>query len=213
MDTIKILLVDDHEIIRGGFKSMLKKNSDFKVVAEANSCKQAISILEEKNDTIDVILMDINMPDMDGIEGTQIIMEKFKGAKILALTMHDEEVFITNMIKAGALGYILKDCDIDEVIQAVKTIHKGEKYYSNEVSVAMIGALMNKDNSKGSALSERELDVLILIAGGASNKVAGEKLFISPRTIESHRRNILDKLDLKNTVEMVKYAFKNNLLD
>lgn len=213
MDTIKILLVDDHEVIRSGIKAMLKKNGDIEVIAEASTCAIAISFLENNYETVDVILMDINMPDMDGIEGTQIIMDKFKDIKILALTMHAEETFITNMIKAGALGYILKDADIDEISHAIRTVSKGEKYYSNEVSVAMINSLMNQDNSKGSALSEREIEVLKNIANGYSNKEAGEKLFISPRTVETHRRNIQDKLDLRNTAEMIKYAFQNKLVE
>ena len=127
--------------------------------------------------------------------------------------MHAEETFITSMMKAVATGYILKEANTSELIMAINTVASGKKYYSNEVSVAMINSLMSKDNSKGNDLSEREVEVLKYIAAGDTNKEAGEKLFISPRTVETHRRNILSKLDVKNTAEMLKYAYQHQLIE
>jgi DNA-binding NarL/FixJ family response regulator len=213
MDKIKLLLADDHQIIRNGIKLMLKKYPEFEVVSEASTGTEVINFLASNSDGIDVVLMDITMPGLSGIEATELITAKYKNIKILALTMHSEETYITNMIKAGALGYILKEASTNELVNAIKNVALGKKYYSNEVSVAMINSLMNKDNSEGTELSERELEVLKYIAGGDTNKEAGEKLFISPRTVETHRRNILSKLDVKNTAEMIKYAFQHNLFD
>ncbi len=213
MTTIKLLLADDHQIIRNGIKLMLKKNIEFEIASEASSGEEVISYLERNSDRVDVILMDIDMPGMGGIEATEIITQKYKNIKILALTMHSEETFISHMMKAGATGYILKEANTNELIMAINTVAAGKKYYSNEVSVAMINSLMSKDNSKENDLSEREIEVLKYIAAGDTNKEAGEKLFISPRTVETHRRNILSKLDVKNTAEMIKYAYQHQLIE
>ncbi|MFB0925926.1 MAG: response regulator transcription factor, partial [Vicingaceae bacterium] len=161
MKTINLLLADDHTIIRDGIKLMLKKNPEFNIVAEANNGEEAISYLLAKPNTVDVILMDINMPEMNGIEATQYITNNIKGLNILALTMHAEETYITSMLRAGALGYILKEAGTSELMSAIKSVASGQKYYSNEVSVTMINALMNNDSPKSSVLSKRESEVLI----------------------------------------------------
>jgi len=212
MKTINLLLADDHTIIRDGIKLMLKKNPEFNIVAEANNGEEAISYLLAKPNTVDVILMDINMPEMNGIEATQYITNNIKGLNILALTMHAEETYITSMLRAGALGYILKEAGTSELMSAIKSVASGQKYYSNEVSVTMINALMNNDSPKSSVLSKRESEVLGHIAMGTTNKKVREILFISGRTVETHRRNILDKLDLKNTAELIRYAIENKVV-
>jgi DNA-binding NarL/FixJ family response regulator len=212
METIKLLLADDHLIIRDGIKLMLKKCSEFEIVSEANSGVEVIEYLTRNPKSIDVVLMDINMPEMNGIEATKIISEKFTSIKVLALTMHAEETYITNMLKSGALGYVLKESGTDELIAAINAVAKNQKYYSNEVSVTMINSLMNNDGAKQSTLSERELEVLALIATGGTNKKVGDQLCISGRTVETHRRNILGKLDVKNTAEMIRYAIENNII-
>lgn len=213
MDSIKILIADDHTIIRNGLKLMLDKNTKFKIVGDVNSGKGAVDFIDKNPTQVDVVLMDIDMPDMNGIEATKILTAKHPHIKILALTMHEEEKFINDMINAGALGYILKETDIPELIQAIENTASGKKYYSNEVSITMINALMKKGTDNGNDLSKRELEVLKLIASGMTNKEAGEKLFISARTVESHRRNVLDKLDFKNTSELIRYAIENDLID
>lgn len=182
METIKLLLADDHLIIRDGIKLMLKKSVGIEIVAEANNGAEVINYLEKNANKIDVILMDINMPIMNGIEATQVISDSYKNIKVLALTMHAEETYIINMLKAGALGYVLKEAGTDELISAIKTVANGQKYYSNEVSVTMINSLMSDNKSKDSQLSERELEVLAHIATGKTNKKIGEKLCISGRT-------------------------------
>ncbi|PCI95875.1 MAG: DNA-binding response regulator [Flavobacteriales bacterium] len=212
METIKILLADDHLIIRDGIKLMLKKNLNFKIVAEAANGGEVIQYLHDNPKSIDVVLMDINMPTMNGIEAAKIILEKFSDVKVLALTMHAEESYITNMLKAGALGYILKESRTEELVSAIKSVARGEKYYSNEVSVTLINSLMNGDKPKESELSDREAQVLSHIATGLTNKEVGEILYISGRTVESHRRNIMGKLDLRNTAEMIRYALENEIV-
>jgi DNA-binding NarL/FixJ family response regulator len=216
MDVIKVLLVDDHSIIRNGIKLMLKKNATIKVVAEANSGIEAIDYLEKNAQDIDVVLMDIDMPGLNGIDTTKVITKEYKNINVLALSMHIEEKYITEMLDAGAAGYILKQASIEELNQAVENVAQGKKYYSNEVSTTMINALMHngKGNEKDviNVLSAREKEVLRLIALGQTNKEVGEKLFISARTVESHRRKIMEKLELNNTAELIRYAIENNMM-
>jgi len=211
MDLIRLLIADDHIIIRNGLKLMLSKNPKFKIVAEVSSGQEAIDYIDNNSNDIDVILMDIDMPGVNGIEATKTINKNHPNIKILALSMHDEEVYITSMIDAGATGYILKQADVYEISQAIESTALGKKFYSNEVSITIINSLHKKSQDKGNELSVREMEILSLIAAGLTNKEVGEKLFISARTVESHRRNILDKLDFKNTAEMIRYAIENNI--
>ena len=211
MDLIRLLIADDHVIIRNGLKLMLSKNPKFKIVAEVSSGQEAIDYIDNNSNDIDVILMDIDMPGVNGIEATKTITKNHPNVKILALSMHDEEVYITSMIDAGATGYILKQADVYEISQAIESTAIGKKFYSNEVSITIINSLHKKSKDKGNELSVREMEILSLIAAGLTNKEVGEKLFISARTVESHRRNILDKLDFKNTAEMIRYAIENHI--
>ncbi|MCB9360800.1 MAG: response regulator transcription factor [Flavobacteriales bacterium] len=212
MKKIRLLLADDHGIIRDGIKLMLNKTPEFDIVTEASNGQEVLDYLEKNAKSIDVVLMDINMPVMNGIEATQVITDKYRNINVLALTMHIEETYISNMLKAGALGYILKESNKNELIDAIKSVASGKKYYSNEVSVTLINSLMSEDKDKDKELSDREIEILSLIASGNTNKEIGEKLFISGRTVETHRRNILGKLEVKNTAEMIKYAIQNKLV-
>ena len=212
MKKINVLLADDHQIIRDGLKLMLKNHNEINIVAEVGSGSEAIEFISNNKGKINVILMDINMPEMGGIEATQFITEHFKDIKILALTMHSTEKYITEMIKAGALGYVLKEAGTEEVLSAIKSVAEGNKYYSNDVSVVMIHSLMNQDKTKPAVLSERELEVLKYIALGYTCKEVGTTLFISNRTVETHKRNIIEKLELSNTAELIRYAITNKLV-
>ncbi len=211
MSYLNIFIIDDHKIIRDGIKLMLAKEEEINIIGEAGSANEALDFLSKHHKTIGVILMDISMPKMNGIELTKEILSKYPDLKILAITMHAEDNYIINMIEAGALGYILKESGTEEIIKAIKTVASGKKYYSNDVSVTMINYMMN-GNKKDEKLSEREEEVLKLIAMGKTNKEAAEELFLSDRTIETHRRNILAKLDCKNSAELIHYALKNNLI-
>jgi len=172
--------------------------------------------LEKNAQDIDVVLMDIDMPGLNGIDTTKVITKEYKNINVLALSMHIEEKYIKEMLDAGAAGYILKQASIEELNQAVENVAQGKKYFSNEVSTTMINALMHngKGNEKDviNVLSAREKEVLSLIALGKTNKEVGEKLFISARTVESHRRKIMEKLELNNTAELIRYAIENNMM-
>ncbi|MCW8896959.1 MAG: response regulator transcription factor [Flavobacteriales bacterium] len=211
MDPIRILLTDDHLIIRNGIKQMLKRHKQFKVVAEAGSGIEAINYLDKNYNDIDVVLMDIDMPEMNGIDATKVITNSFENIKVLVLSVHNEEPYIKSVIDAGASGYALKDADTSEIVSAIESIASGKKYFSSEVSNIMIDSLMNKQKEQTietDGLTEREVDVIKLVASGATNKEVSDKLFISSRTVETHRRNIMDKLGLNNLAELIKYAIK-----
>lgn len=210
--SINILLVDDHNIIRSGIKLMLQQRVDFNIIGECDNGLEAFNFVCD-NGFPDIILMDINMPVMNGIEATNKISRKFKDAKILALTMHSESEYIINMIKAGVRGYVLKSSGQAELIDAILAVADNRKYYSIEVSMAIIDSLaQERDNYDSSELSEREKEILSLIVKGETNSEVGDKLMISSRTVETHRRNILKKLNLRNTAEMVKYALDNKMI-
>lgn len=211
MDPIRILLTDDHLIIRNGIKQMLKRHKQFKVIAEAGSGIEAINYLDKNYNDIDIVLMDIDMPEMNGIDATKVITNSFENIKVLVLSVHNEEPYIKSVIDAGASGYALKDADTSEIVSAIESIASGKKYFSSEVSNIMIDSLMNKQKEQTietDGLTEREVDVIKLVASGATNKEVSDKLFISSRTVETHRRNIMDKLGLNNLAELIKYAIK-----
>jgi len=211
---INILIVDDHQIIRDGVKSLLNDTEGIQVIAEAENGKQAITILEAKNRQIDLTLIDINMPVMDGIEATRYISQQFPHIKILALTVYDDESHIAEMLNAGASGYILKTTGKQELELSIKTIMANDSYFSKQISNQLMKGLMKKGPSKklsNTKLTERETEVLKLISDGYTNPEIAEKLFLSPRTIDAHRRNLLQKLQKKNTAGLVKYAIENEL--
>lgn len=215
MSKIKVLIADDHKMFREGIHSLLEKEEEIIVVGEAGSSREIMNIVEEKE--IDVVLMDIDLGDSSGIDSTQIITEKYPDIKVLALSMHGESNYIVKMLDAGATGYILKNTGRDEMISAIKTVAAGDSYYSSQVSAKLIEQLHRKTgpkkDKKDVPLSNREIEVLKLISEEYSNPEIAEKLFISIRTVDTHRRNLLEKLGVKNTAGLVKYAISKGLLD
>jgi DNA-binding NarL/FixJ family response regulator len=213
---IKVLLVDDHKMIRDGVRSMLSQMKNIKVVGECSNGNEAIAYLKENNDDVDIIIMDINMPILNGIEATQQLVANDVKAKIIAMTMRGEDKYISKMLAAGAVGYILKDSGKDELFKAIIDVHGGEKYFSNEVRISLVSSYLNKKSTNGlypDEFSAREIEVLICISEGLTNKLTGEKLFISSRTVETHRRNMLQKAGVNNTIELIKYGIKNGLIE
>lgn len=219
VQTIKVILVDDHEIIRDGIKALLKGAGEIEIAGEAENGQQAIEIL--KNREVDLILMDISMPVMDGIDATKYISRNFSDVKVIVLSMHDDESHIINMLKAGAVGYIFKNTGKTRLIEAIKTVSSGESFFAKEASQRIMEHFMqNKAREKRNGsmkdvehLTEREKEVLKLIAEEYTNQEIANKLFLSPRTIDTHRRNLLQKLRVKNTAGLVKFAIKCGLLD
>ena len=213
---IHVLIADDHQIIRDGIKALLNNVPDIQITCEASNGLEAIESL--KNNSIDLVLMDITMPRLNGIEATKIIAEKFPQVKVLTLTMHDEESHIVKMLKVGAKGYILKTTGKRELAEAIKAVALGESYFSREASSRIMEYFMkNKQGQKEGTvdriLTKREVEVLRLIAEENTNSEIAEKLFLSPRTVDTHRRNLLQKLHVKNTAGLVKYAVEHHLVD
>ena len=216
METINILLVDDHTLIREGLKLILKKNKQFKIIGEASNGVEALEFLEKNAAKTHVMLLDITMPELDGFEVAKVVKKKYPDLKVLALTMHNEESYITKMIDVGVHGYVLKDSNLDDLSSAIKTILDDKPYYSSDVSAVMINSLMNKDKQKDNNaidnLTEREKEIIHLISDGYKSSEIADKLELSTRTIEVHRRNLMKKLEIKNTAELVSYVLKSKLI-
>lgn len=215
MEKIKVLIADDHKIVRVGLRGILEREEDITVVGEAEDGNEVLDIL--KSTVTDVVLMDIDMGRTNGIATTQKVKASHPEVQVLALTMHEEQGHIVGMLEAGACGYLLKNAGREELLAAVHTVAKGDSYFSNQVSATLLQALTNvkrrsAPSNNNTPLSDREVEVLQLIAKEYSNGEIAEKLFISIRTVDTHRRNILEKLQLKNTAGLVKYAIEKALL-
>lgn len=217
MKPTKVLLADDHRVIRDGIRSYLEDDSRYEVVGEAESGEQAIIKASELEP--DVILMDLSMGGISGIETTRKIIDTGTDIRILALTMHNEPQYIKQMMDAGAAGYLLKNSDDVEVKKAIDTVMKGEMYYSGEVTKIVMSSLTNKKNLRKAPvtgeiqLTSREKEVLELILKEYSNQEIADELFISARTVEVHKRNLIEKTGAKNLAGLVLYAISNNLVD
>jgi len=217
MNITKVVLVDDHHLIRMGIKALLKPESGIIVVGEVDKAKHALKYIEEKQP--DVVLMDISLIDGDGILLTKAISDLHKNIKVIILSMHVKEDFIQRSIMAGASGYILKDSTEQELISAIKKVTKGEKYFASEISRFMVTRYVNKirDTSvkkrKIYGLTNREVEIISLLSDGLNNHKIASHLSISHRTVDTHRSNIMQKLKVKNVAELVKYAILNKLID
>ncbi len=212
---MKILIADDHKIIRSGLIALFKSENEEMDISEASNGREVIKKLEKE--IFDVVLMDIGMPELNGIEATEIIMKQKPDTKILVFSAYDKEKEVRKMLELGALGYVLKDDAPDELFEAIKAVSEGKQYLSRNVSNKLLNNLFLKNDGKreqvqADIISERELEVLRYICDGFTNKEIGEKLNISERTVDSHRRNLLQKTNCKNSAELVKYAFTNNLI-
>lgn len=211
---IKILIADDHKIVIDGIKSLLTEESSFRVVGEVDNGQQVLEFIKENE--VDVFLVDVTMPVMNGIETTKALKEVLPEAKILALTMHEDPQYFKKMVEAGASGYILKNTDKHELVKAIQLIAEGRNYFSNEMySDYIMGRIKPGKESEDPEmfLTKREIEVLKLIADEMKNHEIAEKLFISTRTVDTHRRNLLQKLDVKNTAGLVRYALKSGIIE
>lgn len=215
MANIKVLLVDDHQIVRDGIKLMLEPQAGIDVVAEANNGSEVFDILNDNH--VDVIVMDINMPDMDGITATRKVKDEYPDVKILALTMSNDDSHIRQMVQAGASGYIMKSAGRNELTKAIHEIMNGKHYFSDQATQSiMMDLVKNKGKSSQPEpinITERETEILGLIVKEYTNQEIAEKLFISPRTVDAHRRNLLQKTGARNTAGLVKYAFQHGLVN
>jgi len=210
----KIIIVDDHTLFRNGLHILLNNLKNYKVVEEAANGKEFIDILD-KGIEVDLVLLDINMPVMDGIESAKIAMSKRPDLKIITLSMYGEEDYYYKMVDAGVKGFLLKNSDMNEVKTALETVYDGGNYFSSELLQNLVTNLRtNKEKKKPeNELSEREVEVLILICQGFSNQEIANQLFISKRTVDKHRANIMEKSQCKNTAQLVMYAIKNKMVE
>ena len=216
MQKIRVLIADDHKIIRVGLRGLIELSQDIEVVAEAENGTEVKELIQTVK--VDVVLMDIDMGHTSGIETTRHLKTAHPEINVLGLTMHEEQEYIVEMLEAGASGYLLKSTGMEELLTAVRTAAKGDSYFSHQVSATLLQAITRQKvtpPSKGNGnipLTDREIEVLRLIAQEHSNGEIAEKLFISIRTVDTHRRNLLEKLQAKNTAGLVKYAFEKGLL-
>jgi len=189
---INILIADDHQLLIDGIKTALQDVKDINVIAEANNGFQVLEKLESQID-VDVILMDINMPKLDGLDCTKQVSKKFPDVKVIALSQYDEKRFVKRMIKNGAFGYLLKDSDRDTLVEAIKKVHSGEKYFCDRLSMRLANLELKMENTKSlfPKLSEREKEIINLICKEHSTQEIAEKLFISFHTVESHRAHLV----------------------
>lgn len=212
MEKIKIVIVDDHQLFRNGLKILLDGFPEFEVTAEASNGNDFLDIV--KKSPADVVLMDINMPEMDGIEATRKGLKIKPDLNIIALSMYGEEEYYYKMVDAGAKGFVLKDSDISEVKEAILEVKKGRSYFSQELLYHVIQKIKHRENeSKMANLSKREKEILFKICEGLSNQEIAETLFISKRTVDKHRANLLGKTNSKNTASLILFAIKNKLIE
>ncbi|MBL7111414.1 MAG: response regulator transcription factor [Bacteroidales bacterium] len=212
MKRIKVFLVDDHKLFRNGLSLLMENEKDIVVTGEAENGKQFCEYLDHEQP--DVVLMDIEMPEMDGFEATQTACVRYPDLKVITLTMFGEEHYYLKMIEAGAKGFILKNSDIDEVIKAIKTVFNGGTYFSQEILYNVVKNIQDvkKEIDTSVRLSGREKEILKLICTGNSNIEIASELNISRRTVEKHRSNILNKTNTHNTASLVMYAVENKLI-
>ncbi|WP_419801174.1 response regulator [Mucilaginibacter sp.] len=212
---INLAIADDHKIFREGLKATLEDCADLNLVFEAANGIELVKQLAHKNP--DVVLMDIKMPEMDGMQATAYIQENFGHVKVLALSMHNEDKYILDMMKAGASGYLLKNAEPQEIIDAVFTVYKKGFYFNEHLSVTLIKQLMGNSSqakNKGETeLNEREIEVLKLICQEKQNTEIADKLFLSVRTVEGYRTRLFEKTGCKNIVGLVIYAIKKGVIE
>jgi len=210
---IRMVLADDHALFRQSLKSMLEKYEDFEVVGEAKNGREVVELAEAEKP--DVILMDIGMPDLNGIEATKRIVGKNNRCKVIALSMHGDGQFVSKMLEAGASGYLVKDSIFEDLVNAIRSVIKGKGFLSPEIANVVIEDYVRKRNSDSKSsvteLTTREKEVLQLLAEGNTSKQIAITLSISIKTVENHRSQISQKLDIHSIAELTKYAIRNGL--
>ena len=215
-DTIKVILADDHRIFRKGLKSLLSEKKNIEVLAEADNGDEALEAVKKYKP--EIVVMDIAMPKMDGIEATRQIREQFPDTEVVILSMHAKKAYIDQVLKAGAKGYVLKDSDEENLLSAIDTVHNGGYYLDSPVADQVLSDYF-RDKSKrelkkqSGPLSERERQVLRLLAEGHSNQEVADTLYISRKTVENHRANIVRKTGIQGQVGLAKYAARIGLID
>ncbi len=209
----RVLIADDHQLFREGLINLISSAPDFEVVAEAKNGKEAVEKALEH--IPDVVLIDIGMPVMNGTEATKLIKKKNPEIRIIAVSMHSDRQFVKGILEAGADGYLLKNCTYRQLIDAIESVTSGKKYLSDDITEMVIQGYLDPEVEGGSAfaeLSEREMEVLKLYAEGKTTREIAEKLFISVKTVGTHKQHIFEKLDFNSNADLVKFAIKEGLI-
>lgn len=212
--SIKIVIADDHAILRDGLSRSFDMENDIEVVAQAADGHSVMNIIREHSP--DVVIMDIGMPELNGIEATRRISRDFPTVKVIGLSMHSSDKYVREMFRAGASGYLLKNCPFDELSEAVRTVAGGKTYVSPSIGEMIVQEYINKPDEQKSVfsiLSQREREVLQLLAEGKTTKQAAMSLHISPKTVEVHRLNLMNKLEIDNIAQLTKYAIQEGLTE
>lgn len=210
VNEIRVVLVDDHTLFRNGLKGLISGRRNCSVVGEFGNGKEFLSFISSRD--ADVVFMDYAMPEMNGYEATKEALKIRPDLRIICLSMYGEERYYSQMVEAGAMGFLQKDSDIEEVFLSIETVMSGEGYFSQSL-MKSIGDTLRHGNSATDSLSDREIDVLVGICRGESTQAIADSLFISKRTVDTHRANILEKTGCNNTASLVVYALKNHLID
>jgi len=213
--TTTILIVDDHQIMREGLGTLLEQEKGFQVVGDASNGREAIDMVEKHHP--DVVIMDINMPDMNGTEATRRIKKVFPATRIVALSMHSDKHYVIEMLRAGASGYLLKDCSRSDIVNAVRTVARNKSYLGPDITGIIIEDYVRQSQAEASVdlpeLTHKEREILQLIAEGKTSKEIAALLDIAPKTVETHRANIMHKLDLHTVAELTKYAIRHGITE
>lgn len=212
--TIKIVLADDHAMLRHGLSRSFEQEKEISIVGQATNGHAAVDMVRQLSP--DVIVMDIGMPDLNGIEATRIITKDYPEVKVVALSMHSSDKYVREMFRAGASGYLLKNCSFEELVEAIKTVITGKTFISPSIGDLVIkdyAGKSNEDRSAFSILSQREREVLQLFSEGKTTKQIGRCLHISPKTVEAHRLRIMSKLEINNIAQLTKYAIQEGLTE
>jgi DNA-binding NarL/FixJ family response regulator len=212
--SIRVVLADDHKIIRDGLRTLLEKEAGMEVVAEAENGRKTIKLAQKL--TPHVIIMDVSMPDMNGIEATRQIVTEMPHVKVIALSMHSDRRFVLGMLEAGASGYLLKDCAFEELAQAIRNVNAGHTYLSPKIADVVVKGYLSRISemniAAGNVLTPREREILQLIAEGMSAKEIAGHLNLGIKTVETHRRNMMQKLKMNSIAELTKYAVREGLV-
>ena len=214
MTTIRVLLADDHKIIRDGLKTLIDREAGLEVIAEAEDGRQTVRLAQKLRPN--VVIMDVTMPDMNGIEATRKIVEEASGVRVIGLSMHTDRRYILGMLEAGASGYLLKDCAFEELAAAIRNVVGGNTYLSPRIADVVVKGYLDKApgllRGAGSGLTAREREVLQLLAEGMAAKEIASHLNVSVKTVETHRRNMMEKLNMRSIAELTKYAVREGLV-
>ncbi len=207
---IRVLLADDHTILRRGVRLLVDSQPDMEVVGEARTGREAID--EARRLGPDIVVMDVSMPELNGIEGTRQICDELANTRVVALSMHKDSVYVREILRAGARGYLLKDCDDEDLVKAIRSVSRGEAFLSPAISDAVLTDYRKHVSNPVDLLTGREREILMMVAEGKTNKEIANSLNLSVYTVESHRGSVMEKLNLHNTGDIVRFALRNGLI-